>query len=112
MDKSKTTRLLVIIGVPILFAFTVRGFFGVDSWTSLYTVMSIAFIFLLPVGVGGLTIALSNIEKVKEFSYRFFTPWLPIFGFFVLTLLLSVEGWACWLMILPVFWLQVLSADL
>lgn len=103
MDKSKRTRLLIIIGVPILFAFIVRGLFGVDSWDRLYSVMSIAFIFLLPVGVGALTIALSNIDKVKKFSYRFFTPWLPILGFFVLTLLLNIEGWACWLMILPIF---------
>jgi hypothetical protein len=103
MDKSRRTRLLIIIGVPILFAFIVRGLFGVDSWDRLYSVMSIAFVFLLPVGVGALTIALSNIDKVKKFSYRFFMPWLPIFGFFVLTLLLNIEGWACWLMILPVF---------
>jgi hypothetical protein len=103
MDKAKKERLFIIIGVPILLAFIVRGFFGVDSWAKLYSVMSITFIFLLPVGVGALTIALSNVEKVKKFSYRFFMPWLPIFGFFVLTLLLNIEGWACWLMILPIF---------
>ena len=103
MRKSKTIRLLIIIGIPVLFAFIVRGLFGVDSWSSLYTVMSISFIFLLPIGVGALTIALSSREKVKRFSYRFFIPWLQILGFFVLTLLLNIEGWACWLMILPVF---------
>ena len=103
MDKSKTKRLLIIIGIPILFAFIVRGLFGVDSWDRLYSVMSIAFIFLLPVGIGALTIALSDVEKVKKFSYRFFMPWLPILGFFILTLLLNIEGWACWLMILPIF---------
>jgi len=103
MYKSKTKRLLIIIGVPILFAFIVRGLFGVDNWATLYSVMSIAFIFLLPVGVGALTIALSDTEKVKKPSYRFFMPWLPILGFFVLTLLLNIEGWACWLMILPIF---------
>jgi hypothetical protein len=30
-------------------------------------------------------------------------PWVPIFGFFLLTLVFSIEGWACWIMILPVF---------
>jgi len=103
MSKLKPTHLLIIIGVPILFAFFVRWVYGVDSLSSLYKVMSVTFIFLLPVGVGALTIGLSNAEKIKKFSYRFFMPWLPIFGFFVLTLVLNIEGWACWLMILPVF---------
>jgi hypothetical protein len=57
--------------------------------------MSISFIFLLPFGVGALTIALSNAERVKRFTYRFFVPWIPILGFLGLTILLNVEGWAC-----------------
>ncbi|MCU0405305.1 MAG: hypothetical protein MUE99_12245, partial [Chitinophagaceae bacterium] len=30
-------------------------------------------------------------------------PWVPILLFFVLTILFSLEGWACWIMILPIF---------
>lgn len=30
-------------------------------------------------------------------------PWISIMAFFLITLFLSLEGWACWLMILPVF---------
>jgi hypothetical protein len=30
-------------------------------------------------------------------------PWVPVICFFLLTLALAVEGWACWIMILPVF---------
>lgn len=103
MDKSKPIQLLIIIGIPILFALIVRAIFGNEDWSSFLTLMSIGFIFLLPVGVGALTIALSRIENVRKFGYRVFMPWLPILGFFVLTLLLNIEGWACWLMILPVF---------
>lgn len=100
---NKLKRILLIVGVPVLFAFIVRGLFGIDNWSTLYTVMSISFILLLPVGVGALTIALSDVKKVKKFSYRFFMPWLPLLGFFILTFLLNIEGWACWLMILPIF---------
>ncbi len=103
MNISKTTKWLIAIVVPILFAFLVRVLFGVDGWQKLYPVMGLAFIFLLPVGVGALTIYLSEITRVEKFVYRFFMPWVPIFGFFVLTLVLKVEGWACWLMILPIF---------
>ncbi len=91
MEKSKTIRLLIIIGVPILFAFIIRGIFGVESWDALYTVMSIAFIFLLPVSVGALTIALSNIEKVKRFSYRFFIFHALVTNFWILAPFQSYE---------------------
>lgn len=30
-------------------------------------------------------------------------PWVPVLLFFILTLILAIEGWACWLMILPLF---------
>jgi len=103
MAKPKTTQLLLIIGIAVLYAFIVRGFFGVDSWQSLYSVMSITFIFLLPVGVGAITIFLSSIDNVEKLAYRIIMPWVPVFAFFILTMLLNIEGWACWLMILPIF---------
>jgi hypothetical protein len=65
--------------------------------------MSVSFIAMLPVGVGALTIYLSDIESVKDRAYRWFMPWLPIAGFFLLTMLVNMEGVACWIMILPIF---------
>jgi len=35
--------------------------------------------------------------------YRIFMPWVPIFLFFIITLIFSMEGWGCWIMILPIF---------
>ncbi len=106
MKRNSFKKLLLIIGVPILFALVVRGIFGVETWEDLYSVMSIAFLLFLPAGVGAITIYLSDIEKVRNTSYRFFMPWIPILGFFLLTLILSIEGWACWIMILPIFLLS------
>lgn len=103
MNKLQKTNLILIVGLAILLALLVRELFGIESLESLYSVMSIAFIFFLPAGVGALTIYLSKRESVEKFSYRFFMPWLPVFGFFVITIALSMEGWACWIMIMPVF---------
>lgn len=100
-----TKRILFIVGLPLLFAFVVRFIFGVDTWENLFSVMTLSFLVLLPSGIGALTIYLSEIEKVKSYAYRIMMPWCPIFGFFVLTLIFSVEGWACWLMALPLFML-------
>lgn len=101
---NKTTKnTLITIGIPTLYAVVLRLFFGIDNWNELFSVMSVTFLFLLPTIVGVLTVYLSSFEKVKSITYRIFTPWIPIFLFLIITLALAIEGWACWLMILPVF---------
>jgi hypothetical protein len=103
MDKSKLTKTLIIIGIPTLYAIVLRLFFGIKDWNDLFTVMSVSFLLCLPTIVGALTVYFSSEENVRKFRYRFFVPWIPIFIFFFITLLVSLEGWACWLMILPFF---------
>ncbi|WP_232064947.1 SRPBCC family protein [Rhodocytophaga rosea] len=65
--------------------------------------MSVTFLFLLPTILGALTIYLSSPEIVQSLAYRVFTPWIPVFLFLIITLAFALEGWACWLMILPIF---------
>lgn len=101
--NSATKNTIIAIGIPTVYAVVLRLFFGVDRWNVLFEVMSVTFLFCLPTIVGGLTVYLSDKEKVKKLSYRIFTPWIPILLFLVATLALAIEGWACWLMILPVF---------
>lgn len=96
-------RTAYLIGIPVLFALVMRFAFGLNSLSGLYMVMSISFLLLVPFGMGALTIYLSSAEKVKSLAYRLFTPWIPIFLFFVITLCFGIEGWACWLMVLPLF---------
>lgn len=99
----RAAQLLKIIGIPLFFAFVMRFLFGVESLDYLYSVMSVTFLCLLPSGVGALTIYVSGIDQVKKLSYRFFAPWIPIMVFFFLTVAFAIEGWACWLMVLPIF---------
>jgi len=102
MDNTKKNTLIAI-GIPTLYAVVLRLFFGIETWNDLFSVMSVTFLFLLPTIVGALTVYLSTVEKAKNIVYRVFTPWIPIFLFLIVTLALAIEGWACWLMILPVF---------
>ena len=103
MGKLLPKRILLVIGIPTLYAVILRLFFGIDTWRDLYSVMSISFLFCLPTIVGALTTYFSSVQKVQKFGYRLFAPWIPILIFFVLTLALAWEGWACWLMVLPLF---------
>ncbi len=96
-------KLLKIIGLPLLFAFVGYYIFGVDNWNGLFSIMSVRFIFFIPFAIGVLTVYFSPVEKVRSYNYRFLAPWGVIGAFFLLTLLFSIEGWACWLMIMPVF---------
>jgi len=103
MKKSKLKTLLIAIAIPTLYAVTLRVIFGIKTWDELFGVMTVTFLFLLPTTVGALTVYLSSEENAKKHSYQVFAPWLPIFLFLVITIALEIEGWACWLMILPLF---------
>lgn len=88
---------------PLLFAFICYFLFGIDSLSELFNIMSISFIFFVPFGIGMLTVYFSDIELIKKVRYAALSPWIGIMAFFLITLCFSLEGWACWLMILPVF---------
>jgi hypothetical protein len=94
---------LTIVGVPIAFALIYRFTFDIDRGNSLWAIMSLSFLLSLPYIVGVITVFVSRIERARNIAYRVFAPWIPILGFLLLTLLIEIEGWACWLMILPIF---------
>ena len=103
MNQKAIFYTLKIIAIPTIYALLLRLFFGISTWHDMFNVMSTSFLFCLPFIVGALTVYFSKEEKVKKLSYRIFIPWIPIFIFLVITLVFSIEGWACWLMILPIF---------
>lgn len=100
--SKKLKIALIVIFIPILYALLTRLFFGAD-FANIWGIMTMSFLAFLPMGIGVLTTYLSDSEKNKYWSYWIFQPWIPIFGFFLLTLLFALEGWACWLMVLPLF---------
>jgi len=99
--KNVLIGLSVAFGVPTVYALIMRYIFGsMDTWLE---IMSVAFLFLLPTLVGYLVLVLSPVEKAKKKWYRMFAPWIPIALFSIITLVLSLEGFACWIMVLPLF---------
>jgi len=98
-------KYLKIIIIPILFALLLRVIFGASIFDDFLSVMTWTFFLLVPVAIGGLTMYFSSIEKVKSLLYRIFAPWLPIILVIGLTILIGLEGWACWIMISPLFFI-------
>ncbi|MBO0935773.1 hypothetical protein J2I47_04355 [Fibrella sp. HMF5335] len=103
MKRENLITIVQIMVVPTLYAVALRLFFGGNTWGNLFSVMSMSFLFCVPTIMGLLTVYLSDIENVRHFSYRFFVPWIPVVILLIITIAFTIEGWACWLMILPLF---------
>ena len=96
---------LILLATPVAYALMLRLVFDLSIFRNFAAVMSLTFLISVPFGIGFLTISLAPIHKVRKIGYRIFIPWIPIFLFFLITLAFSIEGWACWLMIMPVFFI-------
>jgi hypothetical protein len=101
--KRNSKSWLIALAVPVAYALFMRIVFDLHPFRDFIKVMSISFFFTVPFGIGYLTVMLSSVESVKTRGYPALAPWAPIVVFLCLTLLLRIEGWACWIMILPVF---------
>jgi hypothetical protein len=100
--RNPFEKILFII-IPICYAFFCFYVFTVNSWEGVFGLMTMTFLYCVPSIIGGLTIFFSNIEKVRKLTYGILMPWVPIMLFFGLTLFFNMEGWACWLMVMPLF---------
>lgn len=103
MKNNNYRRSILAIGIPTLYAVLLRLCFGVKSWNELFSVMSITFLCCLPTIVGALTVYLSSPDNARKYAYKIFVPWIPILIFLAFTLMIFWEGWACWVMLLPLF---------
>ncbi len=103
MKKSQIFPLIAAIVTPVIYSLIVRLLFGMDQRSDLLQVMSIGFLFVLPLISGVLTVYLSSLENAKRQLYCALFPWIPVAIFMVITLSIHVEGWACWIMALPLF---------
>lgn len=103
MKNRKLIAFLKIISVPVLYAIALRFLFGIKSWNSLFSVMSLTFLICSPFITGVLTVYFSPEKYARRSGYQILMPWIPVLLFFIITLLIKLEGWACWAMILPIF---------
>ena len=101
--ELKPKVILLAILVPIAYAVLVRLVFGLETMDEVVGVMTISFLFCLPTVVGILTVYMFDQDKTTSIYFRIFVPWVPVFGFLLVTLVLALEGWACWVMVLPLF---------
>ena len=96
-------KLLLCVIPPVLFVLFTRVLFGLDQFESLLSVMTLAFLFCVPFAMGAITVYFSPIEDVEKKRYSAIMPWIPVIIFLGVSIALGLEGWACWIMALPLF---------
>src|SRR5512146_607104 len=77
-------------------------FGGAQSFLSqAFGVMSIAFVFVMPIGLGSITALLFG--QNRGWAAAVFAPWLSVFLFLTAVWLLNIEGLICIAMATPLF---------
>ncbi len=105
MNQLFTKKHFALILFPVCYALFLRILFGLHIVDNLFSIMSISFLFVGPLVMGVLTTYFADKKDLANKTYIFLVPWIPLYIFFGMTILLKLEGWACWIMVLPVFML-------
>jgi hypothetical protein len=98
-----------VVAMVMALAYGVSGgliFKQTDSNDLLMGTLSISFLFLVPFGIGTLTVALSPAERKSSWPYVIFAPWVVCTLLGILVLILSLEAWICVAMGLPLFFVM------
>lgn len=92
-----------IIFIPVIVVTFIRVLFGANIFENFSSVMSLNFFITVPFVLGALMIYLSKEKEEPSYSYRIFFPWVGVCAFVGVTIAFQIEGWACWIMITPLF---------
>ncbi len=92
-------KSLFALVLAAVYGLIIRLLFGFAN--GLLEIMSITFIFLVPVLIGYLTVLCTPIVGTR--TAAFFRPWLTSLILLVVTILLNMEGAICWIMVFPIF---------
>lgn len=103
MAPEKLRKIIWIVAAALVAALVFYSLFTMNMLGNVLTVMSIGFIAGVPFCIGAFTIFLCDVKLIAKRRFVIWMSIAPILTFFLLTLALAMEGWACWLMILPFF---------
>lgn len=92
-------KSLFAIVLAAVYGLIIRLLFGFAN--GLLEIMSVTFIFLVPLLVGYFTVLLTPVVNTR--TAAFFKPWLTSLALLVITILLNIEGAICWIMVFPIF---------
>lgn len=93
-------KIFSATGAAVLYGLSLRGVFGMVKPLQ---IMSVSFLIVAPFVIGFITTFLVARKRKVSNGAAFFMPWLTSLAILVVTLILSIEGTICWIMIYPLF---------
>lgn len=97
---SKIKDFYAIVLTPVAIGFTIFALYGF-KWSSVYNMMGMTFFIMFPYIVGVISILKSPKERLNSMTYKITQPWKILGIILLITMVLSLEGWACWIMLFP-----------
>lgn len=94
---KSTPAFFFVIG----YGLSIRLLFGLLD--DLMSIMGLAFLVIVPLVVGFLTIIIPPARATQSRVGAFFKPWLSSLVLLVITIVFQIEGTICWVMIYPFF---------
>lgn len=87
------------LGAGTAYGLVLRLLAESESYNDVFWIMSIAFVFVMPLALGYLTV---RPHPQPSILYRLFAPWIPVLLGSVVTLIAGLEGSICVIMGLPI----------
>lgn len=105
---KKSILKTLIFGLIVGIAFSFLCFYIIQH---LFSVVSIAYIFILPIIMGAIPVLFSTKEQLRAYKVYLIMPWLISFSFFSICILLNIDGLICIsIIIIPFLLLGTLGA--
>jgi hypothetical protein len=105
MESARPTKWMHAAagaGIGAVYGLLLRLLSQSHNVRSILPVMSIAFIFLLPFGMGIISVLIAERRAKQSGWIWIFLPWVSVAAGSLATLLLLIEGWICVVMYLPI----------
>src|ERR1044071_499625 len=91
------------LAAGILYGALARIVFTYNRLQDYWSLMTLGFIFLVPLTLGILTVYYGEKERKRSWPYRIFMPWVPCSVLMLAAFLIGWEGSICIVMALPIF---------
>jgi hypothetical protein len=91
------------LAVGVIYGVAARLLFAHGQFSDYFAIMTLGFIFLVPLALGVLTVYFGLKVKQRKWYYWVFMPWIPCFILMLAAYLIGWEGSICIIMALPIF---------
>ena len=95
--------LWIGLAVGLLYGVATRLLFAHGPFTDNFAIMTIGFVFLVPLALGILTVYFGQKVKPRKWYYWIFMPWIPCLLLMLGAFIFRSEGSICILLALPIF---------